>query len=92
MPGAHQQEPLSPILRLGVNPFSSGFICRTALRGGFAHTQFRDPIKTELDRVYCSVYVIFPHDLALFLRWRSVRSDSSVERDSFRGKKAVLKI
>ena len=38
-------------------------------------------------------YVTFPHDLALFLRgWPSIRSDSSVERDSFRRKKAVLKL
>ena len=41
------------ILCLGVNPFPSRFIYRTALRGGFARTQFKDPIKTELDRVYC---------------------------------------
>ena len=47
------QEPLSPILWLGVSPFPSRFIYRTALRGGFARTQFKDPIKTELDRVYC---------------------------------------
>ena len=33
-------------------PFPSRFIYRTALRGGFARTQFKDPIKTELDRVY----------------------------------------
>ena len=51
--GAHQQEPVFPILCLGVNPFPSRFICRTALRGGFARTQLKDPIKTELDRVYC---------------------------------------
>ena len=50
--GAHQQEPVFPILCLGVNPFPSRFICRTALGGGFALTQFKDPIKTELDRVY----------------------------------------
>ena len=47
------QEPLSPMLCLGVNPFPSRFIYRTALREGFARTQFKDPIKTELDRVYC---------------------------------------
>ena len=38
------------------------------------------------------LYVTFPHDLALLLRWPSTRSDSSEERDSFRGKKTVLKI
>ena len=43
----------SPILSLGVNAFPSRFIYRTALRGGFARTQFKEPIKTELDRVYC---------------------------------------
>ena len=47
-PGAHQLEPLSLILCLGVNPFASRYIFRTALRGGFAHPQFKDPIKTEL--------------------------------------------
>ena len=46
-------EPLSPVLCLGVNPFPSRFIYRTALRGGFARTQFKDPIKTELEGVYC---------------------------------------
>ena len=51
--GAHQQEPLSPILCLGVNPFPSRSVYRTALRGGFARIQFKDPIKTELDIVYC---------------------------------------
>ena len=34
-------------------PFPSRFIYRTALRGGFALTQFKNPIKTELDRMYC---------------------------------------
>ena len=55
-PGANQEEPLSPILCLGVNPFPSSFIYRTALRGGFARTQFKDLIKTELDRV---IFFIF---------------------------------
>ena len=50
---SHQQEPLSPILRLGVNPFPIRFVYRTALKRGFAHKQFKDPIKTELDKVYC---------------------------------------
>ena len=50
--GAHQQHLL---LCLGVNPFPSRFIYRMALRGDFARTQFKDPIKIELhvDRVYC---------------------------------------
>ena len=61
-----------------------------ALRGGFARTQVKDPIKTELHSVL--FYVTFPHDLALFQSWPLIRSDSYVERDSFRGKKAVLKI
>ena len=52
-PGAHQQEPLSPILSLGVNPFPSRFIYRTALRRFCTHTVKNHPIKTELDRVYC---------------------------------------
>ena len=51
--GVHQEEPLSPILCLGVNPFPSRYIYGTALKGGFARTQFKDPIKIELDRVYC---------------------------------------
>ena len=53
LPGAHQQDSLSPILSLGVKRFPSRFIYRMALRGGFARIQFKDPIKTELDRVYC---------------------------------------
>ena len=49
--GAHPQlEPLSPTLSFGVNPFPSRFINRTALRGGFARPQFKEPIKTELKR------------------------------------------
>lgn len=38
--GAHQGEPLPLILSLGVNPFTSRFIFRTALRGGFARSQW----------------------------------------------------
>ena len=41
--GAHQYEPLSPILSFGVNPFPSRFFNRTHLRGGFAS---KDP-KTQ---------------------------------------------
>ena len=55
VPEAHQQEPLSLLIS---TPFPSSFILRTALRGGFARTQFKDPIKTELDKQYtlsCSV-------------------------------------
>ena len=37
---------------LSPDPFPSSFIFRTALRGGFPLTQFKDPIKTELDRVF----------------------------------------
>ena len=48
-------------------------------------------MKTELDKSVL-FYVTFRYDLALFLRWPSARSDSSVERDSFRGKEAILKI
>ena len=58
--GAHQQDLLSSILSLAVNPFPSRLIYRTALRGGFAHTQFKDPIKTELDGVYCIVLCHIP--------------------------------
>ena len=36
-------------------------------------------------------YVTFPHDLAPFLCWPWVRSDSSVECNSFRGKKCRSK-
>ena len=44
--GAHQQESLSPPISW-VNSFSSSFFLRTALRGGFARTQLKDPIKIE---------------------------------------------
>ena len=36
-----------------INPFPRRFVYGTALTGGFARRQFRDPIKTELDRVHC---------------------------------------
>ena len=49
----------SYILSLRVDPFPSSFIYRTALRGGFARTQFKDPIKAELDRVYCLSSSVF---------------------------------
>ena len=45
--GAHQGEPISPILGLGVKPFPSRSINRTPPRGGFTRPQLKDPMKTE---------------------------------------------
>ena len=45
-PGAHQMEPPSPIQVLGVNPFPSRFIIRTALREDFARRRWEELITT----------------------------------------------
>ena len=74
--GAHQQESLSPLISW-VNPFPSRFICRTALRGGFARTQFKDPMKTELDRVY-DMFGKHNNKQAPFLQTAKMRSKKNL--------------
>ena len=70
--------------------FPIRFIYRTALRGGFALTQFKDPIKTVLERVYCLRHI--PPWASTFSTLAIGKIRFMRERDSFRAKKAVLKI
>ena len=89
--GAHQQEPLFPIISLGVNPFPSRFIRGTVFRGGFARTQFKDPIKTELDRVYCFMslspltctFSTLAIVLKIILLWKGLIQEISGDRGSY---------